>query len=148
MSLYVLFRVEQTHYVLPASDVLHMESFEGATPVPGTAPFVAGLTQVRGRVVPVVDLRARFGLAPQERTLDSRIIVVQQGPRVVALLADSAREVVRIESDQFRPPPELVVEQAAGFVTHVAEVGPRLVMRIDASKVIGEEAPHGGHDQQ
>ena len=146
--LYVLFRVDRGEYAVPASDVLHMETFEGATKVPGTAAYVAGIVQVRSRVLPVVDLRLRFGLPERAPTLDSRIVVIQHGGRVVGLLADSAREVLRIEPASFSPPPELVVEQAAGFVTHVAEVGPRLVMLIDAGKVIGEETQHGGHEQQ
>jgi len=146
-ALYVLFRIDAGEYVLPASEVLHMESFTGATRVPGTAPYVAGLVQVRSRVLPVVDLRIRFGLPARDPTLDSRILVVQRGSRVVGLLADSAREVVKLEAAQLKPPPDVVVEQAAGFVTHVAEVGPRLVMLIDSGKVIGEEAPRGEQQQ-
>jgi len=128
--------------------VLHMESYVGATKVPGAPPYVAGLVQVRSRVLPVVDLRVRFGLQERAPDLDSRVVIVQQAGRVVGLLADSAREIVRIPADGFREPPPLVVEQAAGFVTHIAEVGSRLVMLIDANKVIGKEAPDGRHEQQ
>lgn len=143
--LHVVFRVGEGEYVLPASEVLHMESFSGATPVPGAARHVTGLVQVRGRVVPVVDLRLRFGLPAQAPTLDSRILIVEHGSRVVGLLADSAREIVRIAADKIQPPPQLVVEQAAGFVTHVVELERRLLMLIDAQKVIGEESPDGQH---
>jgi purine-binding chemotaxis protein CheW len=141
--LHVVFRVGDGEYVLPASEVLHMESFTGATPVPGAAPHVAGLVQVRGRVVPVVDLRIRFGLPRTPHTIDSRVLIVEHGTRVVGLLADTAREIVRIDPSKIVPPPELVVEQAAGFVTHVVELGSRLLMLIDAQKVIGEESPDG-----
>lgn len=147
-ELYVVFRVAGAEYVLPASQVLHMESFSGATRVPGAPPYVVGLVQVRSRVLPVIDLRVRFGLPEREPTLDSRILIVQQGTRAVGLLADSAREVLRIGHDQFFPPPELVSEQAAGFITQVAELGSRLVMLIDSRKVIGEEAPHGEQQRQ
>ena len=140
-ALHVVFHVAGNDYALPASEVLHMESFTGAVRVPGTRPYVAGLMQTRSRVVPVVDLRARFGLPAAEPTLDSRVVVVQHGPRVVGLLVDRAREVLHIESDQFRPPPEVIREQAEGFVTSVAQAGPRLVMMIDFAKVIGEEIP-------
>ena len=83
--LHVVFRVGDADYAVPASDVVQMESFTGATRVPGTAPHVAGLIQIRGRVVPVVDVRVRFGLPPAERTLDSRVVVVRDGAREVAL---------------------------------------------------------------
>jgi purine-binding chemotaxis protein CheW len=142
-ALHVLFKVAGSEYVLPAADVLQMESFTGATRVPGTPPYVAGLVQVRGRVVPVVDLRARFGLPAAEPVLDTRVVVVQQGERVVGLLVDIAREVVSIPPETFRPPPEIVTEQAAGFVKAVAHVGGRLVMLIDCDRVIGEGKLHG-----
>ena len=142
-ALHIVFSVDKVEYVLPASEVLHMESFTGATRVPGTLPYVAGVVQVRGRVLPVIDLRVRFGLPPREATVDSRILVVQQGTRVVGLLVDSAREILRIDESALRPPPELIGEQAAGFVTQVAEVGNRFVMRLDPKQIIGEETIHG-----
>lgn len=142
-GLYVLFRVADAEYVLPASDVLHMESYAGATRVPGAPDYVAGLMQVRRRVIPVVDLRLRFGLPAVEPTLDSRVVVVQAGERAVALLADSAREVKHIPAEEFQAPPELITQRSAGYVTKVARAGARLLMLIDFHKVIGEEMSLG-----
>jgi purine-binding chemotaxis protein CheW len=139
-DLYVVFTVAGADYIVPSADVIQLESFEGATPVPGTAAFVAGVVQVRGNVVPAVDLRARFGLPATERTLDTRVVIVKSGDRHVALIADRAREVVRIENDRVKPPPPIVAEQAAGFVRAVAQAGPRLFMVLDFEKVIGEES--------
>jgi purine-binding chemotaxis protein CheW len=141
-ALHVVFKVAGAEYVIPASEVVQMESFTGATPVPGAPPHVAGLVQVRGRVVPVVDARARFGVPPAERTLDSRVVVGLVGTRTVGLLVDSAREVVKLTPEQLQPPPPMVAEQAKGFVKAVAQVGPRLVMLIDFPRVIGEEKVH------
>ncbi len=141
--LHVVFKIDGAEYALPAADVLQMESFTGATPVPGAPPHVAGLVQVRGRVIPVVDARARFGLPPVERSLDSRVVVGQLGTRTVGLLVDSAREVLKLDPDTLQPPPPLVVEGAKGFVKAVAQVGPRLVMLIDFPRVVGEETPDG-----
>jgi len=141
-ALHVLFKVAGAEYVLAAADVLQMESFTSATRVPGTPWYVAGLVQIRGRVVPVVDLRARFELPAVEPSLDTRVVVVQQGERVVGLLVDSAREVLSIAPDLFRPPPDVVATQAAGFVKAVAQAGGRLVMLIDCDRVIGEGKLH------
>ncbi len=139
-ALHVLFRVGAAEYALPAADVLQMESYAGATPIPGAPAFVAGVVQVRGRVLPVVDLRARFGLPPVEPSLDRRIVVGQHRDRPVALLVDSAREVLALEADDFRPPPPMVSEEAEGLVKAVAQVGPRLILLLDFPKLIGEEA--------
>jgi purine-binding chemotaxis protein CheW len=142
-ELHVVFKVAETEYALRASDVMHMESFSGATQVPGTAPYVAGLVQIRGRVVPVVDVRARFGLPPASLTIDSRVVVAQDKDRTVGLLVDSAREVLRIPLEEFKPPPEVVSRDTQGFVKAVAQAKERLVMLLDFGKVIGEVEAHG-----
>jgi purine-binding chemotaxis protein CheW len=142
-TLHVLCKVGGDLYALPASQVLQMESFTGATRVPGAQHHVAGLVQIRSRVIPVIDLRARFGLPAIEPTLDSRVMVVQCGERTVGLLADSVREVARIDPAAFKPPPGIVTQQAAGFVEGVAQLGDRLIMLMDSKKVIGEEVLHG-----
>lgn len=137
--LHVVFKVGGSEYVLPAADVVQMESFSGATPVPGARRDVIGVVQVRGKIVPVIDLRARFGLEAVERGLDSRVVVGRHGERTVALLVDSAREVVKLEPEQIKPPPELVMQEAEGLVKGVAQVRARLLMLLDFAKVIGEE---------
>lgn len=142
-DLHVVFKVADAEFVIPAADVLHLESFTGATKVPGTRGYVAGLIQIRGRVLPVVDLRARFGLGGVELTLDSRVVVVQRGERTVGLLADSAREVLDLSGEQLRPPPDVMAQDRAGFVKSIAQVGQRLIMLLDVERVIGEEQDHG-----
>ncbi|HEY5945006.1 MAG TPA: chemotaxis protein CheW [Kofleriaceae bacterium] len=141
-TLHVTFRVGTAEYAISASEVLHLESFTEATHVPGAPAFVAGLVQVRGKLVPVVDLRTRFGLAPIERTLDNRVIVVKVGSRVAGLLVDSAREVLKLDENAFEPPPELVGDQATGFVKAVATQAKRLLLVVDVPRLIGEEALH------
>jgi purine-binding chemotaxis protein CheW len=143
MSLHVTFRVGNASYALPASQVLHLESYETATHVPGAPAYVAGLVQVRGRLVPVVDLRMRFGLPPIEHSLDRRVVVVQNGTRVAGLLVDSAREVVQIDEAAYEKPPEIIEEQASGFVNGVATAAQRLFLLVDVPRIIGQELSHG-----
>src|SRR4051812_41815870 len=85
--LYVLFRVDGTDYALSADVVLQMETYTGATVVPGSPSFVVGIIQLRGRVIPVIDLRARFGLPPRTTTLETRVVVGELAGRTVALVA-------------------------------------------------------------
>jgi purine-binding chemotaxis protein CheW len=139
MTIHVTFRVGSAEYVVPAAQVLHLESFQSATHVPGAPPYVAGLVQVRGRVVPVVDLRKRFGLPATEHELAHRIVVVQVGSRVAGLLVDAAREVIQIDEASFQDAPELVKQQANGFVAGVVTVAGRLFLVADVPRLIGEE---------
>jgi purine-binding chemotaxis protein CheW len=142
-TLHVVFKVGTTEYVLPASTVLEMESFSGVTHVPGTADHVAGLVHIRGRVIPLVDLRRRFGLPAIEANLAQRVVVVDHGGRRIGLLVDTAREVARIEAESFDRPPEIVVDRASGFIKAVAQLGPRLVMLLDCERVLGQEQSDG-----
>lgn len=141
-KLHVAFKVGTAEYLIAADDVLHLESFTGATHVPGAPEFVAGLVQVRGRLVPVIDLRTRFGLGTAERTIDNRIIVVKVGARVAGLLVDSARDILRLDEGAFSPPPELMGQQGDGFVKAVITIASRLLLLVDVPRVIGEEITH------
>lgn len=142
-DLCVLCKIADAEYAVRADDVLQMESYVGATKVPGAGARVAGLVQIRGRVVPVLDMRIVFGLPTIEPTLDSRVVVMKRGERTVGLLVDSAREVLKIPAADFHPPPPVVVQQTDGLVEAVAQVGNRLLMLIDFGRVISEEQNHG-----
>lgn len=137
-QLHVVFRIAATEYALAADQVLQLESYTGATAVPGTLPHVAGIVQVRGRVVPVIDLRLLFNEPPLELGLDARVVVAAQGDRCVALAVDSSRDVVSIDPAQIQPAPEVISEQSNGFVRGIAQVGPRLILLLDLAKVVGE----------
>lgn len=139
-QLHVVFKVADAEYALPFETVLQMESFVDATTVPGAVPYLAGIMPIRGRVVPVIDLRARFGLPPATRTLDSRVVVGQLDDRTVALLADSAREVIRIPPEDLKPPPRVMTEGPTAFIRAIAQLGKRMVLVLDFAKVIGEES--------
>lgn len=138
-DLHVTFRVGTADYALPAAQVLHLESYQTATHVPGAPAYVAGIVQVRGRLVPVVDLRTRFGLGPIEHSIDRRVVVVQVGKRIAGLLVDSAREVVHIAHSAFEKPPEIFDQESAGFIKGVATIAKRLFLLVDVPRVIGEE---------
>ncbi len=140
MSLHVVFALADVEYALPAAVVLQMDTFSGATKVPGTPDFVAGIVTVRGRVVPVIDLRRRFGLAAAEPTLDTRIIVTQVEDRVVALCVDRAREVLVLDPAAIQPTPALVSERSHGLVRGMHAVGKRLFLLLDLPKVLSEHA--------
>ena len=138
-ALHVVFKVGGAEYALPVTDVVRMESFTSATPVPGTKSYVAGVVQIRGKVVPLVDLRARFGLPAIERGTEARVVVCRHGERTVGLLVDSAREVVKLEPAQLQPPPEMVSHDTSGLLKAIAQIGTRMLLVLDFPKVIGEE---------
>jgi purine-binding chemotaxis protein CheW len=137
-SLHVICKIDQSEYAIPADEVYQMETYTGATPVPGAPNYVAGLVQIRQQIIPVLDVRTRFGLPSQVATLESRVVVLKIAERLVGIIVDSAREVQNISADQFRAPPDIVAKQSAGFVKSVAQLKNRIIMLLDSEKVIGE----------
>src|SRR6185436_18316295 len=103
---FILFEVAGTTYAVRSRHVQKLEMVEHITPVPNAAPFVEGVVFSRGQVVPVVNLRVRFGFERAPRDLRSRLIVVDIAGRTLGLLADDAREFVTIPDDSIRPPSE------------------------------------------
>ena len=110
--------------MLPASDVLQMESFTGATPVPGAPPHVAGLVQIRGQGDCRSSICGRASAAARSsRTLDNRVVVIDQRAARVGLLVDSAREVVKLAAERSSRRPTWWPSRPEGFVKAVAQVG-------------------------
>lgn len=138
-ELYVVFSVAGTEYALPSAVVRQLESFQGATRVPGTAAHVAGIIQIRGRVIPTIDLRRLFGHDSAPPTLDTRVIIVEHGLRQVALIVDRGREVLRIDPKSVQSAPGLVEDTSRGMFCGLVQLGPRLIMLLDLRKVVGEE---------
>lgn len=140
MKLHVVFSIAGAEYALPFDSVLQMESYDGATLVPGAPDYVDGIVTVRGLVVPVMDVRTRLGLPRAELNLDTRIIVTEYQTRVVALRVDSAREVLKLDVEKHQPAPSVVSERSSGFVRAVHPLGKRLILLIDLPKLLGEDS--------
>src|SRR5215510_11944238 len=125
---YILFSVAGTTYALPSEQVRHMEMVGQITAVPNAAPFVEGVAFSRGQVVPVINLRVRFGFERATPDLRARLLVVEANNRQVGLLADTAREFVSIAEDVIHPPSEAISGLSGNYVSGVATVGERIIL--------------------
>jgi purine-binding chemotaxis protein CheW len=134
---YILFTVAGTTYALRSGEVRHMEMVEDITRVPNAPSFVDGVVFSRGQVVPVVNLRARFGFERAAYDLRTRLIVVQAASRVIGLVVDSAREFVNIPPESIQPPHEALAGMSGRYVEGVASLGDkRLVLTLDLSRIL------------
>jgi chemotaxis signal transduction protein len=137
---YILFGVAGTTYAIRSQDVLHIEMIEHVTPVPNAAACVEGVVFSRGQVVPVINLRARFGFERAAMTLRSRLLVVQQDGRRVGLLADESREFIRISDAAIKPPQEAIGGLSGNYLDGVATLGQRIVLVLNVRETV-ETAP-------
>jgi purine-binding chemotaxis protein CheW len=133
---YILFEVAGTSYAIASRYILHMEMVETVTPVPNAAPFVDGVVLSRGQVVPVVNLRARFGFERVAPDLRTRMLVVQAAGRVVGLLVDSAREFLRLDAGAIHPPHEALAGATGAYVAGVVTRDDRIVLVLDLPKLL------------
>jgi chemotaxis signal transduction protein len=133
---YILFGVAGTTYALRSHDVLHIEMLEHVTPVPNAPPFVEGVVFSRGQVVPVINLRARFGFERAASTLRSRLLVVQHDTRRVGLLADESREFIRISNEAIKPPQVAIGGLSGNYLEGVATLGERIVLVLNVREIV------------
>jgi purine-binding chemotaxis protein CheW len=119
------FRVGTEDYAVDIMRVREIIPPQPVTPVPRAPPFVEGVFRARGEVVPVVDVRKRFGLAATPPTRRTRFVVVRVGPRRIALVVDEVCEVLRIRRSDIRPAPALVALDAPRFFLGVCGGEPR-----------------------
>lgn len=111
------------------------------TRVPHAPEFVEGVVNLRGRILPVIDLRTRFGFPAREQDDDTRIVVVEMEHQVVGFVTDAVREVIRVDASTIEPAPELAVGVDAHYLRGVAKLDDRLLILLDLQGILsGDEA--------
>ena len=109
------------------------------THVPQTPNYVKGLINLRSTVIPVIDLRVRFGLPECERTANTRIMVINIGTRTVGIVVDGVDEVLRISHDQIAPAPPTIVSLGNEYLTGLAKLDEQLLILLDMDKILGQD---------
>ncbi len=132
----VVFRLAQEHYGVDIAVVEGIIKMQAITAVPHAARFVEGVTNLRGTVLPVVDMRRRFGLPLGEQTKDTRIIVVEMDGVTVGMVVDAVHEVMRVPVEDIEPPAPMVTTVDSAFITGIAKVEDRLIILLDLAKVL------------
>lgn len=106
------------------------------TKVPNSPDYVDGVINLRGRVIPVIDLRAKLGMERKEHDKDTRIIVVELAGRTIGFIVDRVKEVLRIPGSIIEPPPSMVAGMNAEYITAVGKLEDRLLILLDLEKVL------------
>jgi len=132
----VVFQLASEHYGVDIAAVEGIIKLQAITKMPHTPEFVEGVTNLRGVVVPVVDLRRRFGLPTQEASRDTRIMVVFMGLSKIGMIVDAVSQVLRIPEEAVEPPPPMVTTVNSAFITGIAKLEHQLVILLDLAKVL------------
>jgi purine-binding chemotaxis protein CheW len=135
----VVFSLDNEHYGVKISAVESIIKLQSISSVPHAPAFVKGVTNLRGVVLPVIDLRKRFDLPAREASKDTRIVVVEVNGAMTGVIVDAVSEVLRVPGKDIEPPPPLVTTADSTFVTGIAKVGGRLIILLDLSQVLNTQ---------
>lgn len=138
-SQYLTFILENEHFAIDVFKVREILEQTKCTKVPNTAEFVRGVINLRGNIVPVLDLRLKFGLPPTETTVDTCIIIVEiefQGEiTLLGALADSVREVLEIGPEMIEPPPKLGTRVNNDLIHGICKKDEHIIIILNVNKL-------------
>lgn len=129
------FRVGKEYFGVPISIVHEIVRMMEITAVPDAPPFIEGVINLRGKIIPIVDLRKRFaeGIEQNRR---NRILVAELDGHNVGLVVDSANEVLKMDPELIEPPPNIFEQGEMNYVTGVGKLDGKLVILIDLAKIM------------
>ncbi len=136
----VSFRIAEEEYGIEISKVREIILLSEITSIPRTPEYVQGLINLRSTVIPIIDLRLRFGLPSVEPTEDTRIVVTQLNGKTTGVVVDAVSEVLRVSRDQIASPPTTVAGCARDYLTGLANLDDRLLILLDIEKLLGSYA--------
>ncbi|KUG27919.1 positive regulator of chea protein activity (chew) [hydrocarbon metagenome] len=123
--------------ILKVQEIIRMMEI---TKVPRAPDFVEGVINLRGKVIPIIDLRKRFGLSTRDHDKHTRIIVIEINNMIVGFVVDSVSEVLRIPSNTVEPPPPVVSGLESEYISGVGKLEDRLLILLDLDRLLsGEE---------
>ena len=135
----VVFDLANEVYGMDIGVVLEIIRMQEITKVPRTPEFVEGIINLRGKIIPVVDLRKRFSLPVTDETADNRIVVVDIDGQGIGMVVDAVAEVMRINSGSIEPPSEAIITQESDYLLGIAKLDDRLIILLDMNKLLLKE---------
>ncbi|MFA7296012.1 MAG: chemotaxis protein CheW [Dehalococcoidia bacterium] len=132
----VVFDLAGEAYGVNIGTVREIIRMQAVTHVPETPDFVEGVINLRGRVIPVVDLRKRFGLETSEHTSDSRIVVVDIAGHDIGVIVDAVTEVLRVAGASIESASALITTEDSYYMDGIAKIGDRLLILLDLDRVL------------
>lgn len=139
----VSFMLDEVEYGVDILCVHEILRFPDITRLPNTPEFIKGVINLRGNVIPVVDVRIRFGFPTGEITDLTRIIVIETNGKQVGLLVDNVHQVVRIPVVSIDPPSELITGVSEDFISGIGRLKDRLIVILNMSNIIFLEDESG-----
>ncbi len=133
------FRLRDEEYCVDIMSVREIRGWTRATPLPHAPPFVRGVINLRGTVLPVVDLSVRLGMSPVAGEARNVIIVVQVGGQTAGLLVDAVSDILALPPSELQPPPDLAADIAQRYISALTIVENRMIRVLDLETVLPDD---------
>jgi len=133
---FILFELMNTSYAVRSALVRRLEMVENITPVPNANPTVEGVVLSRGRIIPAVNLRTRFGFPKAQFDLRTRLLIVESEGRTVGLIVDSSREFKTINEADIKLPPEGITNLNGEYLEGIATVDGRMILILQLNEIL------------
>jgi purine-binding chemotaxis protein CheW len=134
------FRLDNEDYAIAITKIQEIILMKPITRIPQVPDFIEGLINLRGSVIPIINLRKRFGLAPRDVDDETRTIVVNIHDKTVGCIVDAVTQVMRINRDQIQPPPLSVLAVAHQYISGLARLEDRLLIILDIDRLFDEQS--------
>ncbi len=132
----VSFKLGSEEYGVDIAQVQEINRMVSVTHVPRAPQFMEGVINLRGQLIPIIDLRTRFGMPRAEHTKSTRIVVTEIGAKRVGMVVDSVSEVLRLPTDQIEDAPEMITGVDTEYIRGVGKIEDRLIILLDLAKII------------
>ncbi|ADZ42178.1 TPA: chemotaxis protein CheW [Yersinia enterocolitica] len=136
---FLIFTLGAEEYGIDILKVQEIRGYDQVTRIANTPAFIKGVTNLRGVIVPIIDLRVKFaqqGVSYNENTV---VIVLNFGQRVVGIVVDGVSDVLSLTAEQIRPAPEFAVTLATEYLTGLGSLGERMLILVDIEKLLSSE---------
>jgi len=130
------FTVGGDEYAVEIQKVREVINFREITQLPKAPSFVKGIINLRGEVIPVIDLREKFGLAHEGYSPLTNVVIVEIGRKAVGVVVDNVRHVIRVAPSDLAPSPPFIGGLSGRYVNGVAKLGERLIVVLDMDKIL------------
>lgn len=137
---YLTYRLDAEEYAVDIQKVQEIRSYEPPTRIPNAPSYIKGVVNLRGVIVPIVDLRLKLACSAAEYTPSTVVIVLALRGRVVGVVVDSVSDVLDLEQAAIKAPPELSDQSGPEFITGIASTGDRMLMLVDIEALLGDAA--------
>ncbi len=136
---YVIFSLGNEEYGVDIMKVKEISEFKESTKVPNAPYFVDGIINLRGEIIPIVNLKKRFNLEDNGTNSDTRIIVINLNNRNVGFVVDDASQVLRINDNDIEPAPEIIAGIHRQYISGVGKVDEKIIILLDLEQILTED---------